>query len=135
MARNTWRVALLLPSVAGSSAVRALSFLHAHASHVGLLHGCLEHLGLLEPQFCTAGEEVTSFMRPAPIPNDDETSMREDSVVADPLSNEMEALWFETARRNREIFTEVFRPVPSNLVRNWDAYDVRGSCFQLRDVL
>ncbi|KAF7797283.1 hypothetical protein EIP86_008478 [Pleurotus ostreatoroseus] len=82
-----------------------------------------EHLGLLEPQFCTAGEEVTSFMRPAPIPNDDETSMREDSVVADPLSNEMEALWFETARRNREIFTEIFRPVPSNLVRNWDAYD------------
>ena len=65
-------------------------------------------------------------MRPAPIPNDDETTLLEDSVVADPLSSETDALWNETARRNREIFTEIFRPVPSNLVRNWDAYNVRS---------
>lgn len=70
-------------------------------------------------------EKATSFMRPAPIPNDDETAVLEDNVVADPLSEETDALWTGTARRNREIFTEIFRPVPSNLVRTWDAYDVR----------
>lgn len=91
------------------------------------MHCCLEHLGLLEPQVCEGpNEKATSFMRPAPIPNDDETAVVEDSVVADPLSDQTDALWTGTARRNREIFTEIFRPVPSNLVRTWDAYDVRG---------
>ena len=63
-------------------------------------------------------------MRPAPHPNDDETGTNEDDAVADPLAPETEALWNDTARKNREIFTEIFRPVPTNLVRNWDAYPV-----------
>jgi len=66
----------------------------------------------------------TSFMRPAPYPNDDEIGTREDDAVADPISNATLALWNETARKNREIFTEVFRPVPTNLVRDWNAYEV-----------
>ena len=64
-------------------------------------------------------------MRPAPLPNDDQTNTPEDEAVADPLDPQTEALWNDTARRNREIFTEIFRPVPTNLVRTWDAYDVR----------
>lgn len=64
-------------------------------------------------------------MRPAPIPNHDEFSTPEDSAVADPLSPHTEALWNDTARRNREIFTEIFRPVPTNLIRSWSAYGVR----------
>ncbi len=63
-------------------------------------------------------------MRPAPVPNDDETRLAEDARVADPLSNEVDDLLNSTARVNREVFTELFRPVPSNLIHNWAAYDV-----------
>lgn len=67
-------------------------------------------------------------MRPAPHPNDDETGSPEDAAVADPLAPQTEALWNDTARRNREVFTEIFRPVPTNLIRNWGAYAVRLLC-------
>ncbi|KZT08000.1 phospholipase D/nuclease [Laetiporus sulphureus 93-53] len=81
-----------------------------------------EHLGLIAPHFCDDIEEVTSFMRPAPHPNSDETFDKEDYMVADPLSEETERLWNETAKHNRDIFTEIFRPVPTNLTRDWNAY-------------
>jgi phospholipase D1/2 len=61
-------------------------------------------------------------MRPAPHPNRDDTHSREDRFVADPF--EVDVRWKETARKNREIFTELFRPLPTNLVRDWAAYDV-----------
>jgi phospholipase D1/2 len=93
-------------------------------------HGILEHLGLLPPQVCHSGDdEVTSFMKPAPFPNEDETATAEDRAVADPLADETLNLWYDTARKNREIFTEIFRPVPTNLVRDWSAYDVRFAIF------
>ncbi|KAJ6550871.1 phospholipase D [Mycena vulgaris] len=83
-----------------------------------------EHLGLIPPQRShKRNEEPTSFMRPAPTPNEDETDCDEDGLVADPLSEEMLNLWNGTAKKNREIFTEIFRPVPTNLVRDWKAYD------------
>jgi phospholipase D1/2 len=85
-----------------------------------------EHLGLIPPQTSDQRDErPTSFMRPAPTPNEDETRTPEDALVADPLSEETLALWNGTAKKNREIFTEIFRPVPTNLVRDWKAYDVR----------
>jgi len=85
-----------------------------------------EHLGLIPPQFCQDRHEpVTSFMRCAPQPNEDETRVPEDALVADPLADSTLHLWNDTARKNREIFTEVFRPVPTNLVRDWKAYEVR----------
>ena len=58
-------------------------------------------------------------MHAAPHPNADETDQDEDQLVADPLSDETIDLWNNTARRNREIFTEIFRPVPTNLIRSW----------------
>lgn len=74
---------------------------------------------------CTTRDpEITSFMRPAPYPSNDETRSQEDRLVADPLSDETDLLWKETARKNREIFSELFRPVPTNLVRNWGQYEV-----------
>jgi len=82
-----------------------------------------EHLGLIPPQDCDRGETVTSFMRCAPVPNEDQTNDPYDEMVADPLSDATLQLWNDTAKRNRDIFTEVFRPVPSNLVRTWSAYD------------
>ncbi|KZO92207.1 phospholipase D [Calocera viscosa TUFC12733] len=83
-----------------------------------------EHLGLIPPQHCPPdGDElVTSFMRPAPIPLDNELGAPEDDLVADPLSEAFQDLWSNTARTNRGIFTEIFRSVPSDMVRNWGAY-------------
>jgi len=83
-----------------------------------------QHLGLIPPQNATSRHEnVTSFMQPAPVPNDDETTLEEDARVADPLSDKMLNLLNTTARVNREVFTELFRPVPTNLVNNWAAYE------------
>ncbi|CAL1702944.1 unnamed protein product [Somion occarium] len=82
-----------------------------------------EHLGLIRPQWCKENEEVTSFMRPAPHANDDEIGTQQDDMVADPLSDETDRLWNDTARSNREIFTECFRPVPTNLIRSWASYE------------
>lgn len=69
--------------------------------------------------------EVTSFMRPAPHANESELGLQEDDIVADPIADSTMFLWTETARKNREIFTEIFRPVPTSLARTWAAYDVR----------
>ena len=47
---------------------------------------CPEHIGLIDPQFCTSDQDpVTSFMRPAPIPNEDESELDETNSVIDPL--------------------------------------------------
>ncbi|CUA74327.1 Phospholipase D p2 [Rhizoctonia solani] len=82
-----------------------------------------EHLGLIEPQVCENGNEpVTSFMRPAPIPNDNELGSREDDAVADPLSDHFQGLWIGTAQKNRAIFSELFRTVPTNIIQSWEDY-------------
>ncbi|KAG6884869.1 hypothetical protein C0992_005680 [Termitomyces sp. T32_za158] len=83
-----------------------------------------EHLGLIAPQTVTNGDSrVTSFMRPAPCRNEDETRFEQDALVADPLAEKTVLLFQKTAIENRKIFTEIFRPVPTNLVRTWAAYD------------
>ncbi|KAI5116806.1 hypothetical protein M0805_009483 [Coniferiporia weirii] len=83
-----------------------------------------EHLGLIRPQPCDSRHETaTAAMRPAPFMNSDKTHTQEDALVADPLAEDTVGLWERTAKDNRNIFTEVFRPVPSNLVRDWNAYD------------
>jgi phospholipase D1/2 len=84
-----------------------------------------EHLGLIEPQNCARHSGVTSFMRAAPVPNDDETVLEADALVADPLSDDTDRLWNETARTNRQVFSEIFKPVPTNVVRDWKTYSVR----------
>src|SRR5262245_8790322 len=90
----------------------------------------IEHIGLIPAQLCQERREhVTSFMRPAPYPSDNEIGSPDDDAVADTLADSTLNLWFETARKNREIFTEIFRPVPTNLVRDWGAYDVGVPCF------
>lgn len=73
-------------------------------------------------------DHPTPFMRPAPNGNPDQTGTHEDELVADPLARQTNDLWCDTAKKNREIFTEIFRPVPTNLVRDWKAYEVsRGA--------
>lgn len=73
-------------------------------------------------------DEQTDFMQPAPLPNPDETGEEEDQLVADPISEQTERLLRETAHSNREIFSEIFKNVPTNVVRNWKTYDV---CFSI----
>jgi len=90
-----------------------------------LLSFPIEHLGLIVPQPSQDRDpEITAAMHPAPYPNKDETHTHEDRLVADPISDEVDVWWKEAARKNREIFTELFRPLPTNLVRDWPAYDV-----------
>jgi len=80
-----------------------------------------EHIGLVPPQRCQSrNDQVTSFMRPVPYPNDDLTRTREDQTVADPIA--VMGLWDSTAVRNRAIFSEIFKTVPTDAVRNWDQY-------------
>nr|GAT61270.1 phospholipase D [Mycena chlorophos] len=82
-----------------------------------------EHLGLIPPQDANAEDRPDDFMHPAPHPNPDEMGDENDQLVADPIADATLELWNKTAKKNREIFTEIFRPVPSNLVRDWKAYD------------
>ena len=126
MAVRTPQPASRRPYGASSSAVRVhCSTNHAHVITSYGLRVLAEHVGLIPPMTISSRREhVTSFMRPAPVPNDDETDLEEDACVADPLSDRLLNLWNTTARVNREVFTELFRPVPSNLVHNWNAYNV-----------
>lgn len=83
-----------------------------------------EHLGLIRPQNCDgSSRHPTPAMRPAPFPGENDLGTPEDDLVADPISEATDYLWKETARKNREIFSEIFRPVPTNLVRSFAAYD------------
>jgi phospholipase D1/2 len=66
-------------------------------------------------------------MKPAPAPLPDEFGTPEDNLVADPMSHDLEALWDTTAARNRAIFAELFKTVPSDTVRNFAQYKVRCS--------
>ena len=85
---------------------------------------CRQHLGLIKPQIPQkAHEHVDSFMRAAPIPNDDEFGTDEDALVADPLGDDFGELWRRTAHENRAIFQNLFKPVPSDLVRNNKQYE------------
>jgi phospholipase D1/2 len=84
-----------------------------------------EHLGLIPPQNCDRGKpKVTSFMRPAPIPNESEIGTREDDAVMDPLSDQFQDLWISTALKNRKIHSELFKTVPTNVVHSWAEYKV-----------
>lgn len=124
MANVTRLRASLLVSVASSTGVSRVP-LPPHPCLSLTANCCTEHLGLIEPQWCTAESRPTPFMHAAPQPNPDETNEREDELVADPLSDDTYDLWNNTARKNRAIFQELFRPVPTNLIRSWKDYDVR----------
>jgi len=82
-----------------------------------------EHLGLIPPQNCETGQEpVTPYMRAVPYPSVDETQTDEDRLVADPLSDDFLQLWNSTAQHNRQVFSDIFKTVPTDVVRNWDQY-------------
>lgn len=121
MESHTWHLVLQLPY---EDVFIKVSRLKGFLQVVQFLQ--IEHLGRLPAQRCeNANEAVTSFMRPPPVLNEDEFSepALADDMVEDPLAEKTINLWNETATNNRNIFTEVFRPVPSNLVESWAAYE------------
>lgn len=74
----------------------------------------------MDPQLCQSDQDpTTSFMRPAPIPNDDETGLPETETVLDPLDDNLLNLWQETAATNSGVYHELWKPVPSNDVTSW----------------
>ena len=79
-----------------------------------------KHLGLVAPQDPARPDEN---YEPAGTPNAYDWGSEPDRLVADPLSEEFLALWCGRARANTEAFHRVFRPVPSDHVRNWREYD------------
>jgi len=83
-----------------------------------------EHLGLIPPQSPNPKDQkVAANMKPAPHPYDYDFGSREDTLVADPVAGSTMQLWQQTAKKNREIYTDVFKTVPNNIVRNWEIYE------------
>jgi len=84
-----------------------------------------EHLGLMKPQHCEPEnkDQITSYMTPVPHPHKDTLMSEEDLLVADPLSDDFQRLWNDTAHKNTQLFAEVFKTVPSNNVRTWAQYE------------
>ncbi|KAG8876589.1 hypothetical protein FRB98_007233 [Tulasnella sp. 332] len=82
-----------------------------------------EHLGLIPPQPCRNNREpITPNMHAVPYPNEDTTQSREDQMVQDPVSPQFWNYWEATAVQNRELFSEIFKTVPTDAVRNWNQY-------------
>ena len=80
-----------------------------------------KHLGLLPDQPCDAPDKNWT-----PITTDGNTydwNSPADRLVQDPLSADFLHLWRATARKNTEIFSRAFHPVPNDKVRTWKDYD------------
>ncbi|KAK2462177.1 hypothetical protein APHAL10511_005809 [Amanita phalloides] len=83
-----------------------------------------EHLGLIPPQRTDPSKQkVTANMKPAPHPYDYDFGSQADKLVADPVADSTMLLWQQTAKKNREIFAELFKSVPTNIVRDWATYE------------
>lgn len=90
-----------------------------------------KHLGLLPPQDPTIPDD--NYLPVDRCGNVYDWGSVLDLLVEDPLSNEFEELWSNTARINTESFEKVFRPMPSNAVRNWEQYHgYYGQYFDVR---
>lgn len=79
-----------------------------------------KHLGLLPPQDPRVPDD--NFLPVDKAGNKYDWGSEEDRMVEDPLSETFEQLWAGIARTNTEVFEKVFRPVPSNAVKNWEQY-------------
>lgn len=62
-------------------------------------------------------------MLPVPHPSEYDFGSPEDKLVEDVLSADFWKVWNETAINNQAAFERIFRPVPTNQVRNWKDYD------------
>ncbi|KAL2190140.1 phospholipase D/nuclease [Thermothelomyces heterothallicus CBS 203.75] len=81
-----------------------------------------KHLGLLPHQRPDAADRNWTPVTHHAV-NDYDWGSAADELVQDPLSREFRDLWCTTARRNTEIFSRAFHPVPDDKMRTWDDYN------------
>ncbi|KAG7287045.1 hypothetical protein NEMBOFW57_006545 [Staphylotrichum longicolle] len=81
-----------------------------------------KHLGLLPHQTPDAATRNWTPVSHDQV-NEYDWGSSADRVVQDPLSRDFLDLWRSTARRNTEIFSRAFHPVPDDKVRTWEDYD------------
>jgi phospholipase D1/2 len=79
------------------------------------------HLGLLAHE--RPDVPNSNWMPVTHSPNEYDWGSPADRLVADPISRQFLDLWRSTARRNTEIFSRAFHPVPNDQVRTWEDYD------------
>jgi phospholipase D1/2 len=79
-----------------------------------------KHLGLVPPQDPEKPDQ--NYTPITQDPNVYDWGSEWDLMVQDPLSPKFENLWTTTAANNTWIFERVFRPVPSDMVHTWEAY-------------
>ncbi|KAL4809820.1 hypothetical protein BDV18DRAFT_166572 [Aspergillus unguis] len=77
------------------------------------------HLGLLRPQDMRKPDG--NFL-PAPAANDYDFGSAEDQLVADPLSDAFQQLWYGVAHENTLAFRKVFFPMPDDTIKTWLQY-------------
>jgi len=81
-----------------------------------------KHLGLLPHQPVDQPDRNWTPVTHDPV-NEYDWGSDADRLVADPLSPRFMDLWRTTARRNTEIFSRAFHPVPDDKVRTWKDYE------------
>ncbi|KAK3307542.1 uncharacterized protein B0T15DRAFT_493016 [Chaetomium strumarium] len=81
-----------------------------------------KHLGLLPHQRPDTANRNWTPVTHDPV-NEYDWGSHADRLVEDPLSRDFLDLWRGTARRNTEIFSRAFHPVPNDEVRTWEDYD------------
>ncbi|KAL1841981.1 hypothetical protein VTJ49DRAFT_6224 [Mycothermus thermophilus] len=79
------------------------------------------HLGLWPHE--RPDRPTPNWMPVTHAPNEYDWGSPADRLVADPTSREFLDLWRSTARKNTEIFSRAFHPVPNDRVRTWEDYD------------
>ncbi|GAB1316674.1 hypothetical protein MFIFM68171_06884 [Madurella fahalii] len=81
-----------------------------------------KHMGLLPDQRPDAPDRNWTPITHDPV-NEYDWGSPADRLVQDPMSRRFVDLWRTTARRNTEIFSRAFHPVPDDKVRTWEDYD------------
>lgn len=81
-----------------------------------------EHLGLIPPQPLDAGDDPN-----AQPPGDGDSQWfqgdKYDSLVEDPLSDEVWKLWCDQATTNTDVFRHLFHADPDNNIKTFEDYD------------
>ncbi|EON96350.1 putative phospholipase d protein [Phaeoacremonium minimum UCRPA7] len=79
-----------------------------------------KHLGLLPDQRWDRPDR--NWTPVTQDPNEYDWGSPADSLVRDPLADNFDRLWRNTARENTEVFSKVFHNVPNDKVRTWKDY-------------
>ena len=80
-----------------------------------------EHLGLIEAQVLDAKDDPNA--QPPTDCGNDVGAGEEFEFVADPLGDQLWALWTSRATKNTELYRQLFRADPDDHIKNFEEYD------------